>query len=169
MTAPLLAFYYGSAPDHRGRYLAEILRQDDVWLEVTHDYIQWLFPLREGSGVNPQAPRLTPQIEAAFHSDDQMREDLRAACRRMLSFYGLTERAEGIVPGENWLARKTNWAVHDTHNNLRITRILKSLTLLGLRDAALRLLACLEDLRENDPDWGVSDSSFRYWREAVAG
>ena len=40
----LLRFYSGSHPDHRGRMLAEILKQDDLWLELTHDYIQWLFP-----------------------------------------------------------------------------------------------------------------------------
>lgn len=33
----LLGFYYGGFPDHRGRFLAEITRQDDLWLEVTHD------------------------------------------------------------------------------------------------------------------------------------
>jgi hypothetical protein len=32
----LLAFYSGGAPDDRGRLLAEITRQDDLWLEVTH-------------------------------------------------------------------------------------------------------------------------------------
>lgn len=41
----LLRFYCGTHPDHRGRMLAEILRQDDDWLEITHDYIPWLFPL----------------------------------------------------------------------------------------------------------------------------
>ncbi len=41
----LLAFCYGSHPDHRGRMLAEILKQDDLWFELTHDCIQWLFPL----------------------------------------------------------------------------------------------------------------------------
>jgi len=44
---PILAFYFGSHPDSEGRRLAEILRQDDLWLEQTHDYIQWLCPLAE--------------------------------------------------------------------------------------------------------------------------
>ena len=53
---PLLAFYLGSHPDDRGRMLDEILRQDDFWLEVTHDYVQWLFPLDEVSRANARAP-----------------------------------------------------------------------------------------------------------------
>ena len=59
----LLNFYLGGAPDDRGRTLAEILRQDDAWLESTHDFVQWLFPLDRPSGVNPSAPLLTGAVE----------------------------------------------------------------------------------------------------------
>ena len=53
---PLVAFNLGEAPDHRGRFVGEILQQDDDWLEATHDYIQWLFPLREPSQAVPGSP-----------------------------------------------------------------------------------------------------------------
>jgi hypothetical protein len=39
----LLAFYLGTGPDHRGRTLAEILRQDDLWFEITHDSFNGCF------------------------------------------------------------------------------------------------------------------------------
>ena len=52
----LLAFYLGTGTDHRGRTLAEILRQDDLWFEITHDFIQWLFPLNELSRASLHAP-----------------------------------------------------------------------------------------------------------------
>ena len=48
----LLSFYYGSHPDHRGRMLAEIVPQDDDWIEQAHDFIQWLFPLND---LSPRA------------------------------------------------------------------------------------------------------------------
>jgi hypothetical protein len=75
MTAPshLLAFYRGHQPDHRGRMLAEILRKDDVWLESTHDFIQWLFPLPEASGASPSAPRLDHEVRQAFVDDAVLR------------------------------------------------------------------------------------------------
>ena len=54
----LLAFYYGSHPDSHGRMLAEVLKQDDRWLEVCQNYIQWLFPKEEFSRDTPDAPIL---------------------------------------------------------------------------------------------------------------
>jgi len=66
MNSPLVMFYLGSHPDHRGWLLSEILDQDDLWLEATHDFIQWLFPNREPSRVNAHAPILTSGVIAAF-------------------------------------------------------------------------------------------------------
>jgi hypothetical protein len=54
----LLRFYAGTGPDDRGRFLREIHQWPDDELEHTHDYIQWLFPLAERSGFNPEAPTL---------------------------------------------------------------------------------------------------------------
>ncbi|WP_206759285.1 opioid growth factor receptor-related protein, partial [Acinetobacter baumannii] len=127
----LLAFYYGGAPDDRGRTLAEILRQDDVWLEHTHDCIQWLFPMRVASGVNPSAPTVTDEVARAFQTDELLRRHLLASFVRMLSFFGLQRQDGAIVQGPNWPQRKRDWFTTPTHNSLRITRILTSLATLG--------------------------------------
>lgn len=163
----LLAFHAGSGPDHRGRYLRDIVRQDDRWLETTHDYVQWLFPLHEPSSVLPSAPTLDADVIAAFAADERLRQTLHKSYLRMLSFYGLAERDGRIVKGANWAERKANWFVSPTHNNLRITRILKCLCALGLRADAERLAAGLEALRTAEPDCGVGATTFDYWRGAV--
>lgn len=163
----LLAFYYGSHPDDRGRFLAEILRQDDLWLEVTHDYIQWLFPLSERSRVTPWAPLVDREIASMFQGDSLLQDHLLASFGRMLSFYGLRREAGRVVKGENWAERKLNWFTHGTHNNLRITRILKSLSALGLRHEAQAFLACLTELRDSESDCRVEETAFRYWNEAI--
>ena len=167
--SPLLAFHRGSGSDHRGRRLDEILGRDDDWLEHTHDYIQWVFPLHEASGVNPFAPVIDDALVAAFESDETLRARLRASLDRMLSFYGLERRDGRIGKGPNWLRRKGNWFTQSTHNDLRITRILKCLCALGLRDEAGQLLACLLVLRASEPDCGLADTAFRYWQDAVSG
>jgi hypothetical protein len=136
---PLLAFYFGSHPDHRGRMLAEIVKQDDDWLETAHDYIQWLFPLTEHSRVIPGAPTLSPSDIKAFRTDALLREHMLVALRRMLRFYGLQYSAGVFTKGANWNDRKSNWFTEPTHNNLRITRILRSLVLVGLEAEATRL------------------------------
>ena len=162
----LLGFYYGGFPDHRGRFLAEITRQDDLWLEVTHDYIQWLFPNRDMSPINPQAPVITKKIRAAFIEDELLRRHLLASFARMLAFYGLRRREGRIVKAENWRDRKSDWFVQPTHNDLRITRILKCLSELGLRPEAQVFLDALESLRD-EPDCGLSETAYGHWRKAL--
>lgn len=163
----LLDFYRGTGADHRGRMLAEVLGRDDEWLEDTHDFIQWLFPLREPSGVNPFAPRVDDEVRDAFAADPALRARLLASLDRMLAFYGLVRSADGIVKSPDWPERKADWFLRSTHNDLRITRILKSLCLLGLREFAERLLGCLETLRVAEPDCGIHATAFRYWRDAL--
>jgi len=84
----IVDFYTGTSPDHRGRYLREILDSPDGELERVHDYIQWLFPLAERSGFNVNAPMLDGQtIENSLTPD--LQRNLRASFLRMLAFYGL--------------------------------------------------------------------------------
>lgn len=163
----LLLFYLGSHPDNRGRLLADILARDDLWLEVTHDYIQWLFPTREASRVAPDAPVVTREVQAAFANDEILRRHLKASFHRMLAFYGLAPLPQGIDKAGNWEARKSNWFIADTHNNLRITRILKSLNLLGLEKEARAFQAALLRLAECEPECGIGETARRYWAEAL--
>lgn len=104
----LLAFYCGSHPDNHGRMLAEIFKHDDEWLEACHNYIQWFFPAKEMSRVTPDVPILDKKKIGAFRTDEILRNNLRAALIRILSFYGLELILEKIIKGPNWEARKSN-------------------------------------------------------------
>ena len=163
---PLVSFYRGLQTDDRGRMLDDILARDDDWLEYTHDYIQWLFPLAVRSGANPSAPVLDGAQIGAFRQDAKLRERLLQALDRMLVFYGLQRERDSIVKGPNWEARKDNWFTRPTHNNLRITRILTSLHLLGLEREGAALLRTLEALRASDAKCAVGEAAYAYWRRA---
>ena len=147
--------------------LAEIVAQDDDWLEITHDYIQWLFPLTEHSRVTPGAPTMLPDDIRVFKEDDLLQGHMLIAFKRMLRFYGLESTGTEIAKGYNWEQRKTNWFTEPTHNNVRITRILKSLALSGLEREAVRLQVALESLCNTEPGCGVPEESRVFWRRAV--
>ncbi|XP_050960956.1 opioid growth factor receptor [Labeo rohita] len=101
-------------------------------LERVHSYIQWLFPLRE-PGVNYMAAELTKKEIQAFRENDEAKSRLLDSYELMLGFYGiqLLNRETGEVKrAENWRERFANLE-RNMHNNLRITRILKSLGELG--------------------------------------
>ncbi|XP_025326417.3 opioid growth factor receptor isoform X1 [Canis lupus dingo] len=119
-----------------GCFIEDILqnwRTDYDLLEENHSYIQWLFPLRE-PGVNWHAKPLTLREVEAFKSSKEVRERFVKAYELMLGFYGiqLEDRDTGqVCRAQNYQKRFQNLNWH-SHNNLRITRILKSLGELGL-------------------------------------
>ena len=164
----LVDFYRGKATDTEGRYLQDIWTWPDDDLEAVHDFIQWLFPLPEPSRFNPDAPLLTQKDIEAFQADEHLRQNLRKSFERILTFLGLTQTADGkIVAGPNFAARKSDvWAMPN-HNWLRITRILRSLTLLGLPDEAKMFFGWLEE-SYRQRRFPIDAGTFGYWRGAIA-
>src|SRR5262245_50603371 len=128
----LTDFYSGARTDTQGRYLQDIWDWTDADLEVTDDYIQWLFPLKEPSQFNPDAPLLTDGDIAEFRKDLVLSGNLYTSYIRILRFLGLQMTVIKVTEAPNfWNREKDVWS-YPNHNWLRITRILKSLTLLGL-------------------------------------
>ncbi|XP_017264836.1 opioid growth factor receptor [Kryptolebias marmoratus] len=133
-----LQFYlnkFPSAPDDI--YIDSFLKEwknDYKKLERVHSYIQWLFPLRE-PGVNYMASELTKKEIEAFKKNEDAKRRLVESYELMLGFYGvrLVNKETGEVKrAENWKERFGNLE-RNMHNNLRITRILKSLGELGFK------------------------------------
>ncbi|XP_034551315.1 opioid growth factor receptor [Notolabrus celidotus] len=131
-----LQFYlnkFPSSPDDV--YIDSFLKEwknDYKRLERVHSYIQWLFPLRE-PGVNYMASELTKKEIEAFKKNEEAKKRLVESYELMLGFYGirLVNKETGEVKrADNWKERFGNLE-RNMHNNLRITRILKSLGELG--------------------------------------
>ncbi|EMD58627.1 hypothetical protein GGP41_006081 [Bipolaris sorokiniana] len=76
------------AKDAKNRTLEEILSWPDSQLESSHNYIQMLFPLPEGSMFNWDAPVIDLAVMQAFCSRSELRHQLRRSFERMLKFYG---------------------------------------------------------------------------------
>ena len=170
MRREILDFYSGAAPDDRGRMLADIQTWPDGELEDVHSYIQWLFPLREPSPVNPSAPVLDRETIAEFRARPELVENLRRSFLRMLKFYGLEWSDGGVVRAADFGVRSRNWLWPGNHNHLRITRILKCLALLGLEAEARAFLACLSAIygeEERKPRPSISEDTWRFWSTAV--
>jgi len=165
-TCPIVALYRGG-PDAYGRTLDQIRGWDHESLEDIHDFIQFLFPTRQPSGVNSDAPLVTDATVAAFHADPALRAELAHSLAVMLDFYGLqTDPSSGrVTKADNFATRAENWLDAPNHNFLRLTRILTCLRLLGLPDRATALLACLEEIHQERP--GLFGRSIEFWRAAV--
>jgi len=168
---PLVRFYRGKAPDSAGRTLAEIRAWDHDRLEDVHDYVQWLFPTRTRSAFNPSAPTLDDAQVRAFRDDATLRAELLASLEVMLGFYGFALRDRDGRPvverSAAWAERSRRWLRPGDHNLLRITRILTSLSTLGLAEHAWAFLAALEAVYAERPE-AVGPRTIAFWRAAVA-
>jgi len=157
---------YGGT-DHRRRKLDESIAWDDETLESTHDYVQWWFPLTEQSAFNSHAPVACPAEFEELRNDERVQVGVQLAMLRMLRFYGLCLDESGVIrKSDEWNQRSLNWVFSHTHNDLRITRMLKSLCLFGHRAHAEALLAVLEEVvtKERHPN---AQMPLCFWREAL--
>ena len=111
--SPVINFLL-SGHAHKGHTFLTILEEvDDLWLENTHDYIQWIYPLDEPSKSLRHAPVLTEQDIEFIHFNRDGMIILSALNGRMQRFW------------EN----NQHWVTGYNHNHLRITRAIKSLRL----------------------------------------
>ncbi|HEX6771084.1 MAG TPA: opioid growth factor receptor-related protein [Acidobacteriaceae bacterium] len=165
----LIRFFDGGVDDD-GRRLEEILRWDDMRLEMVHDYIQWLFPLPEASGANPRAPMLHERSIATIRGDAAMQRRLRAAFERMLEFYGFVREGDRVVEGPRFAKASQNWLHAGNHNHLRLSRMLRSLRVLGMNDEATALWEALRSVHEREIAAGrrvITAETFGFWRRAA--
>jgi Opioid growth factor receptor (OGFr) conserved region len=145
----ITSFLSGTGTDHRNRKLGDIIEFEDADLEEVHDYIQWLFPLPERSAFNPFAPVLTADDIEQLRQNSSALENFRAAAERMRVFY----------------CKNQHWLTAANHNHLRISRIIRSLSLILGHDEATRFYNEIIKLvaAVGSP---VSEQSLDHWRMA---
>lgn len=161
----LIKFFRGDGTDHAGRTIEDILALDDFWLEHTHDYLQWIFPIPEPSQYNARVPVLTREDRAWFRTDRRLRAQQTRALDRMLAFYGLERRGDEIVALSDLNMKTHIWLKPAGHNHLRITRIIRSLQYCSHPELALRLQSVVIDLGKRVGE--VREESIRYWLRAT--
>lgn len=146
----LQSFLRGDGPDHRGRTHDDILKFTDEQLESEHDYIQWLFPLREPSAAVPESPFLeNEEIIQLLKNDEEVQESMVTALVRMHSFY----------------QENDHWLKQNDHNHLRITRILKSVSLLNSKENAQEFYDFI--IRRVESAQPVTEESLEFWRKSI--
>jgi len=130
-------FYKGTIPSRPdGGFVNEIHSSwfgNYALLEMHHGYIQWLFPLFEGGGMNWHADALEKEEAALMRKDPEIAIRIVKSYKMMLDFYGisLVDVTTGRLERNHyWKYRYNNLNGH-SHNFLRISRIVQSLGHLG--------------------------------------
>ena len=143
----ILDFFRDKIKHPDGLTFEESLGMPDSEWETCHNYVQWLFPLPEPSLLHPNSPVATEEDFAEFRKDPQLQLRLIHAVDRYEQFLWDCQR---------WIRR------HD-HNHLRITRVIRCLTLAGLPWKAEAFHDMVLGMASSGP---VSIRSLGYWMEA---
>ncbi|CAE8708459.1 unnamed protein product [Polarella glacialis] len=172
----VVAFFRGTGTDVECRTLEQILLWEDVLMEVCHDYIQWLFPSDEPSRFNSDAPLLDEELQAIFQEDPEMQRNFRRGLTRFIQFLGLVvEEANERAGIESFRIAKAAhfekrvlmcWRGPSNHNWRRMTRVLRCLGLLNMREEQRALFAALEVVIAESPGL-IEDEAILRWRSEV--
>ncbi len=167
-TKQWLSFYLHQGTDHQQRSLVDIWTMTFDELEARHDFIQWLFPIPTSSPVNPEAPRLTPDLIAKIYQTPEIQRNLLRSFDTLAAFWGFTRSEDDTIERTaHFETQSKKWCCLQDHNQLRITRVLKCLTLTG--HAELAAQTC-EFLLSEVNEAGLSFSQLEaipYWMDAV--
>ncbi|CAO1661973.1 MULTISPECIES: opioid growth factor receptor-related protein [unclassified Salinicola] len=160
----LITFYRGEGPDHHGRTVQDLWALSPFWLEHTHDYVQWLFPIPEAGRFNGFAPVLSNADRASFAADETLQANLRRSLGVMLAFFGLTRCGLVIEALPELNMRDHIWLKRGGHNHLRISRIIRSLHLCHQPELAAAFQRAVIEIGTSQGV--VSEQSVAYWRAA---
>ncbi|HAS6102337.1 TPA: hypothetical protein I7117_23105 [Vibrio vulnificus] len=158
-------FISGEAPDKFGRNIEQLLAYNHFWLEHDHKYIQVLFPIDEGTKFNQHAPLVTEQDREQFASSLALRTAHLKALDLMLEFWGMVRNGDEISSLLPLSPTNHVWLKHHDHNQLRLTRAIRSLYLLGNERIARNLCDFL--LSATKQVGSVSEKTLRYWCHAL--
>ena len=123
-----------------------------------------MFPLEVKSGMVARAPIVTPEDTALFASEKGLQLVVLEMLDIMLCFYGLKRSKKGIKVQNERLMRFSLRPYN--HNLLRVSRILRSLRLLGCGSESVALFEVLEgSLGQVE---GLK-RTFTFWHKAVYG
>ena len=162
----LFQFLQGKNTDIYGRTFSDILshKGDKKWLEYTHNYIQWIFPLRKYSSAAPSIP-LTDEILCSAIHDKDIRRNIYDAFLMMVDFYGLKIEEDGrILP--NCKQSEMHWLTPFNHNFLRITRIIGCLSIFHFSKEAENFYQAMKSIAEKNK-WFCAKSLI-YWKDALS-
>lgn len=161
----IAGFILGEKPDSLGRPIDQFLAYNHFWLEHDHKYIQVLFPIDQGTKFNRHAPLVTPEDRAQFAHDPRLPTAHLKALDLMLEFWGLTRDGERILSLHPLSSRDHVWLKSQDHNQLRITRVIRSLTLLSNQNIAQNLANFV--IEQSQGFESVSDLTRQYWQQAL--
>jgi hypothetical protein len=155
-------FYNQQITTQSGITLGDIWKFSESEYEGEHDFIQWIFPSDEVSTINSLAPTIKDADIKAFAMSCKLRLKLNRSFVQFLDFLGLKLRDNEVYVSD--MGKYYLRVLRPNHNWQRITRVLRCLCLLGLKDKARAFFIFLE---QTHTQHGINPITFDYWKKAL--
>ncbi len=151
MNLHLVNYFEETGVDNRNRKICDIWLFSNDELEECHDYIQWVFPLYEKSMYNMNAPLLDRETVNHIKKCHVCQKSFNYSKAMMGKFY-----SENI-----------HWMSISNHNLLRISRIIKSISILQNEEEAKRFhkLITSNCIKEK---FEPSTETLQYWKKSIS-
>jgi len=150
----LLEFLSGTRANVFGVTLTKMQGLSFDLKESKHDYIQWMWPTKTPTSFkDTKGPAIDDEFAKKMSECPQAVENAKKSFEVMLDFYGLEYKNGKVVKSDTFKDRCDNWMpgvknpekIYD-HNHSRLSRIIESLQLFGLKDEAMAFFDCLKQL-----------------------
>lgn len=158
-------FMLGRITDDMGRYISEIHKFSNEQLKYDHQFIQWLFPIETVSVFNPKAPIIGNADIQFFRSNREVKKAQLRSLDLMLDFWNLKRENEKIYSKFNESFYNHFWTKKNNHNQLRITRTIRSLFLFGNKKEAEQLKIAVLSICGKIPDFSIQ--TIDYWKKTT--
>ena len=159
--SPIIRFYQNENINECSHKLSTILSASNKWLEFTHDYIQWMFPLDEKSRCNINAPVLADSDIYEFNSNRLIRINFNSSIYKFIDFLGLRYNPNDQTFAISNVNQIYTW-YGINHNSMRITRFIASMSMFGFSDIANDVFSFMKTYNEDH-------HSINYWEDALQG
>ena len=147
----------------------------DIWdytpqeKEDIHSYIQWLFPTDRPSDFNAIGPCFDKEDFIHLRRNQTIIDNVIHSFKAMLEFFHLQlEDSFGgyVVTKSSSFDEKADWLRSSDHNQLRISRVLRSLHLFGRQEIADAFHEFLLTLKGTTR---IKPKTFDYWEKNLHG
>jgi hypothetical protein len=142
-----------------------MLSQSDDWMAQHTTFIQWMLPVAEHSMFTQRGPLLKRAEFASLSVDDRVRNGIGLSRDRVLRYLGLEQRNGELLKRPNWPAVE-QWTKVPGSEDLRVSRMLRSLVLFGFVEESRELYRHLETLIRESRGTEAAEPTLAYWRAA---
>jgi hypothetical protein len=150
--------FYSDVPNDDGLSIKDVWKFSSHDYEKEHNFIQWAFPSDEPSSINPWSPVVKYKDMITFRLNVKLRLKLLRSFRQFLMTLGLQMQGDKITIANNGVFYLQ--VLRPNHNLQRISRVLRSLYLLGHEQRARTFMAFLQNVHSKQ---GVNEIAYGYW------